>query len=131
MRRFVLGLMVAIIGGAGGLHLLLLQVIAWSGMFVSNIGEHDLAEAVDRTFNGEYPCELCERVQEAVEGSRERDDEAPAGRGGDEFRIHLLEVGRVCVVHPGGDRSPWLSPAMDADIRPNRPAVPPPRIAFC
>jgi len=66
-------------------HLPVMQVAAWSGMLVSYSRDNSIAEAIEMTFGGERPCEMCcaiEKAQttssnqsnpEALQGSYTRD----------------------------------------------------------
>jgi hypothetical protein len=45
-----------------GLHWLALQSIAWTTMLVENARQVPLSEAVERTFDGSHPCDLCHAV---------------------------------------------------------------------
>ncbi len=41
------------------------QGIAWARMLVSYAGETSLMQAVEMTFDGEHPCELCQMARKA------------------------------------------------------------------
>jgi hypothetical protein len=47
-----------------GLHLALLQTVAWTGMLISYSRDGSFAEAVVKTFDGEHPCPLCKVIRE-------------------------------------------------------------------
>lgn len=47
-----------------GGHLVLLQTIAWGSMIFSYSDKAPFSEAVEKTFDGEHPCELCKLVKE-------------------------------------------------------------------
>lgn len=47
-----------------GGHLVLLQTIAWTQMIVAFSGDSSISEAVEKTFDGEHPCEMCKMVKE-------------------------------------------------------------------
>lgn len=42
----------------------MMQTIAWGSMLIAFSSNGSLAEAVDKTFDGEHPCELCKLVKE-------------------------------------------------------------------
>ena len=41
-----------------------LQLVAWSGMLVSRVGDEGLGGAISSTFSGERPCALCCAIRE-------------------------------------------------------------------
>ena len=58
---------------SGG-HWTVLQSVAWVGMVVSYTQADDsLATAVEKTFDGQHPCNLCEVVKDGREADREQD----------------------------------------------------------
>jgi len=59
-------------GGPQGL----MQCVAWTGMLVSYAQDGTVAEAIEKTFDGQHPCPLCLAIEKAAE---ERDSTpAPA-----------------------------------------------------
>ena len=51
----------------------MLQSVAWVGMVVSYTQTDDsLASAVEKTFDGQHPCDLCEAVKDGREADREQ-----------------------------------------------------------
>ncbi len=48
-----------------GLTWSVVQGFAWARMLVSYAGETSLLQAVEMTFNGEHPCELCQLARQA------------------------------------------------------------------
>jgi hypothetical protein len=51
---------VQLLGG----HWLALQSVAWMGMVISYAQEESLAGALEKTFSGENPCQLCHAVKQ-------------------------------------------------------------------
>lgn len=45
-----------------GMHWAVVQSAAWAGMLVSYSHDGSLMEAVNKTFDGEHPCEYCKLV---------------------------------------------------------------------
>lgn len=60
-RYLLLGTLFVSMGG----HLALLQTYAWTSMLVEYSGSSSVSEAVDKTFDGEHPCELCKVVEKS------------------------------------------------------------------
>lgn len=59
---------------AGG-HWVVLQGVAWTGMFFGSLQTASVTESLQRTFDPERPCGLCVKIQEGRQQERER---APA-----------------------------------------------------
>jgi hypothetical protein len=53
-----------------GFHWLALQSIAWTTMLVENARRVPLSEAVERTFDGSHPCDLCHAVAEGKKSQK-------------------------------------------------------------
>jgi len=48
-----------------GGHWALLQSVAWAGMVIQYSKDGSFTKALEKTFDGEHPCSLCHKVQEA------------------------------------------------------------------
>ncbi|MEN9361202.1 MAG: hypothetical protein RL095_2737 [Verrucomicrobiota bacterium] len=82
-RKFLARLLLAAsILHAGGFDLMLLQGFAWAKMTVEYSRDHGLQEGLERTFDGEHPCELCcaIRKQEAERQAAALPDLGPKKR---------------------------------------------------
>lgn len=55
-----------------GGHLALLQTYAWTSMLVEYSGSSSVSEAMDKTFDGEHPCELCKVVEKSKHEDKEQ-----------------------------------------------------------
>ena len=58
---------------AGG-HWLVLQTVAWAQMLRDYSQSAPIAEAIERTFSGAYPCTMCIRITE----EQQKEGKAPA-----------------------------------------------------
>ncbi len=77
-----------------GMHWTVLQGIAWTQMLISYASEGTLAEAVEKTFDGEHPCPLCKKVQEGQQ--QHEDDSTPvAAKSLKKFEAVLVAQTRV------------------------------------
>jgi hypothetical protein len=56
-----------------GGHLGVLQVVAWAQMIRTYSEERGLVEGVKDTFDGEHPCNLCNRIAEEKQSRQEKD----------------------------------------------------------
>lgn len=66
-------LLVACLHLIGG-HWLALQTVAWVGMFVDNQRTQTITEALENTFDGQHPCDLCVVVEK---GQQDEGDQVP------------------------------------------------------
>ncbi len=58
---------------AGG-HWAVLQTVAWAGMIREYSKDAPLAQAIDKTFDGRYPCAMCKKIAEG----QKKESKAPA-----------------------------------------------------
>lgn len=67
---------------AVGLHLVLLQCVAWMGMVVMYTQQEDsLLDGLSMTFDGNHPCAMCHVIQaEQDKGSGEKNPTAPVSQ---------------------------------------------------
>jgi hypothetical protein len=63
----------AFLSFAGG-HWALLQTIAWGQMLRDYSKNMPIAEAIERTFSGAYPCTMCKKIAE----EQQKEEKAPA-----------------------------------------------------
>jgi len=108
-----------------------MQCVAWAGMVVSYSQESTVAEAVEKTFDGEHPCPLCLAIREAEkEGNPALPERVPAGREPVKLCKDMLppELIRTWPELSCGEREP-VPPGADATgLRRNTPPpFPPPR----
>ena len=54
-----------------GLHWVVLQSVAWVGMFVDYSADYSIAEAIDRTFDAENKCDLCKMVADGTQSGED------------------------------------------------------------
>lgn len=125
LRRAIHILMVLIVVVSGGLHLGLLQVVAWGGMLATNVGDYEVGEALTRTFDGEHPCGLCELVDAAADANDTEPYEQ--GRPVKTLRLLFVRAEGVVVVAPTAERAGIEISEARAPARPHLPEVPPPR----
>jgi hypothetical protein len=108
-----------------GMHWAVLQGVAWTGMFLANLNQGTVTEAVEKTFDGEHPCRLCLTVKEGQK--QDKDDSKPlAAKSLKKFEAVLVAETRL-VAPPAQIRSfPWLVSRFEG--RSERPSMPPPRV---
>lgn len=106
-----------------GLHWVLLQSVAWTGMFVSFAQETTLSEAFSKTFDGKNPCRICKLVRDGQQSEKARESVLPL------VKIESLPSSAAFVLLPPAPLS--LLPDTDeaASPRAESPPLPPPRAA--
>lgn len=103
MRRFAqICCLLAAFAVAGG-HWAVLQSVAWFGMLADYSAQYGLVAGAARTFDGQHPCSLCDKVNE--------------GRKKEERQIPLLKLEKS-----------GLAAAPAVSVPPARPAASVPRI---
>ena len=104
-----------------GLHWMALQSLAWTTMLVSNARHSSLTEAVEKTFDGAHPCDLCHAVATGNKAEKKS-----------EIVPQVAKLDLVCPVRP----QTWHPPAAPYAYPPPRfqiverseaPPAPPPR----
>ena len=63
MVRWVQAVAVVLLTISLGLHWAVLQTAAWAGMLVTYSQDASWQTAVDKTFDGQHPCQLCRLVK--------------------------------------------------------------------
>jgi hypothetical protein len=90
---------------AGG-HWAVLQTIAWAKMLRDYSRSDSIAVAVKKTFGGEYPCDLCLRVEEG----RQKEEKAPATVKLDKKAEVFFVAARAAVKEPACHPFSYLVP---------------------
>lgn len=110
-----------------GLHLALLQSVAWSLMFAGFMRSGDsIPAALGKTFDGQHPCRLCVWVRSKASDSAK--DSSPSHAAPNLPKLELVTP---------ADALAWAAPALPHTTiaaapmfwapRPHAPPVPPPR----
>jgi hypothetical protein len=103
------------------------QVVAWAKMLHDYSQTMPAAEALQRTFDGSKPCELCRISQKAQEAAREQLPRDAALGGGME-KLLLISESAPAVVLAAPDFA-WPGAAVAAGLtRTEAVPVPPPRV---
>lgn len=106
-----------------GLHWVLLQGVAWTGMFVSFAQQTTLREAFTKTFDGKNPCRICKLVREGQQSEKAKESILPL------VKIESLPCAAVFVLTPPAPLSVPPAPDQAASLRAESPPSPPPRAA--
>ncbi len=123
MTRIAKWLVVAALALTLGLHWAALQSAAWVGMAVAFAQQDSLGIALNKTFDGQHPCQLCKFVEAGKKSVPQ-----------DEFNKLSLKLDGLCAPAAWALTSPqistdaFLAPVFLA-ARPLAPPVPPPLAA--
>ncbi|MBE2286204.1 MAG: hypothetical protein IAE77_22300 [Prosthecobacter sp.] len=106
-----------------GMHWALLQGIAWTGMLISFAAEGTVIEAVEKTFNGQNACALCQKVKQG----QASDDEQPQQNGQAVKKIDAVLVQTSKLVAPAAGMMFFVHVHEEQVRRSEEPEMPPPR----
>ncbi len=122
--RFGQVLMLLALFLASGGHWLVLQSVAWAGMLVTYSQESGIEEAVTKTFDGNYPCDLCKDIDQAKK--TEKKEKIALS----EIKAIFVEVVVEKLSLPGSEPMLAQSTAVPSwEQRSYQPPAPPPRLA--
>jgi hypothetical protein len=114
---------VALLNFAGA-HWVVLQSIAWGGMLAKQARHSRLAEAVQKTFDGAHPCNLCKGISLAQE--KEKKPPVPV-----EFsKLPFLQTSGGIAVAVSHFSVALIETTAPIPLRSLRPDYPPPRAAL-
>ncbi|MGB0581856.1 MAG: hypothetical protein ACPGVU_19350 [Limisphaerales bacterium] len=63
MKRISQSILILLVALFIGLHWMVLQSVAWAGMFVDYAADHSLEVAIAKTFDSSNQCEICKIVE--------------------------------------------------------------------
>ena len=106
-----------------GLHWVLLQSVAWTGMFVTFAQQTTLSDAFAKTFDGKNPCRICKLVREGQQSDKARESILPL------VKIESSPCATAFVLLPPAPLSPLPASDEAASPRAESPPLPPPRAA--
>ncbi len=115
--------LVALVCLSLGMHWALLQGIAWTGMLVSFVSEGTMIEAVEKTFDGQHGCALCQKVKEG----RDSDQQQPQQAGQSLKKMDAVLVEITKLIAPAGENISFVMIRATMAQRNERPEMPPPR----
>lgn len=106
-----------------GLHWAVIQGIAWTGMLVSFAKEGTMIEAVQKTFDGQHGCPLCQTVKEG----RDSDQNQPQQTGQAMKKLDAVLVTLTALITPAAEEISFVMIRACSVKRGERPKTPPPR----
>ncbi len=115
-------LIVAMFAACGG-HWLVLQSVAWSGMIVEYSRTAGLVVGVEKTFDGQHPCDFCKVIQKSRHSEQTRDAQLIASK------FEWFYAAEPALLMPPVKSLKHFVSDRFHDPRMEPPAVPPPRVA--
>ena len=118
------GILIAVaLAGSLGLPWAFLQTLAWAGMFVGNLTTSSVSAALQRTFDGEHPCALCQAIAAGKKSGKKSDKLLPLKK------LEGLTQAVAMVVYPPGSFSQAEAKEVIPELLTPAPPTPPPRAA--
>jgi hypothetical protein len=108
-----------------GAHWMVLQVTAWTGMLVARAPQSGVVVAVETTFDGQHPCNLCVAVTEGQKDERQKQPAAPALGKVVELKVVAFERCEAPVQIVSGEME-WSELSEFSPRRADVPPTPPP-----
>lgn len=109
-----------------------LQLVAWSQMLSDRIPEQGIEAAIDSTFNGKSPCELCLAAQEVHVSQQESEPEHRNSLKLGIDKLSRYQLAKVkAPISPSGMRTQWNPRFFCTPSTPSfQVPTPPPRAFF-
>jgi len=113
-------LLLALISACGG-HWVVLQSVAWTNMLWENAKSSAVTVAIEKTFDGQHPCDLCKAIAQGKKSEKKPDISQVTAK----FEF-FYEIGTIIFANP-----PLLTnlriPSFAGFMRLEPPPVPPPK----
>lgn len=106
-----------------GMHWALLQGIAWTGMLISFARDGAVMEAVQKTFDGQHGCALCQKVKQG----RDSNDSQPQQAGQSLKKVDAVLVKIIHLIAPAAEKMSFVMTHETLAQRNELPETPPPR----
>ncbi|HEY2328428.1 MAG TPA: hypothetical protein VGI63_01270 [Verrucomicrobiae bacterium] len=107
-----------------GAHWAALQTVAWTTMFAANMSCDSFTQAVSKTFDGEHPCCLCKAIAAAKKSGKKSEAVSSALK----MEFPLLKENWVLIAPRLFEEFSTVNTF--AELRPQKPLLPPPRNCF-
>lgn len=118
-RYVLLAAMFCAIGG----HWVVLQTVAWGGMMMQYSRTSGLTMAVEKTFDGQHPCDMCKTIAKTRQNEKKQEARVIVTKL-DVFHQPAVKWFAPVVT----ERVEWIVDAASV-LRAEVPSVPPPRRA--
>jgi hypothetical protein len=105
-----------------GLHWCALQSVAWVGMLINYSRSGSVASAIEKTFDGQHPCPLCQAISKGEQSGKKQDYQLSG-------KIDMDYVKPAGALIPPVRDFAWPAMAGAGSGYSPEPSVPPPRAA--
>ena len=122
LLRFSRWLLIAALFLAIGGHWAVLQTVAWASMIVDYSREGALTEAMQKTFDGRHPCQICTEIQKNRQSEKKQESLLLAKK------VELFDQHIAKIVFPSDDSISLAISDSFSSARFLAPPVPPPRL---
>jgi hypothetical protein len=122
LLRFSRWLLIAALFVAIGGHWAVLQTFAWATMIVDYSRSGALTEAVQKTFDGRHPCQICTEIQKSRQSDKKQESLLLSKK------VELFDQHVAKIVFASGDSAPQPISDFFSSARSQAPPVPPPRV---
>jgi hypothetical protein len=107
--------------GATGAHWAVLQSVAWASMLASNARTESLPTALENTFDGKHPCNLCKQIARGHQSEPKQDVRTEART------LEFVNAPAVFFIAAPAEFELLPAVQLAAALMPHSPPVPPPR----
>jgi len=118
-RWLLVGALFLAIGG----HWAVLQTVAWATMIVDYSRTSALTEAVEKTFDGKHPCEICTVIQKSRQSEKKHDALQIVKK------VELFDQKVASLLFPVAEARTLAICDQHSEARSEAPSLPPPRVA--
>jgi hypothetical protein len=105
-----------------GLHWVILQSVAWTGMIIVYSQTAPLLDAVEKTFDGKHPCKICKVVDEGKKAEKKQSSRKLASK------LDFFCNPELLAVAPPAPFSLPIAELKHSVTRTDAPPGPPPRL---
>jgi hypothetical protein len=123
LLRFSRWLLIAALFLAIGGHWAVLQTVAWATMIVDYSRDGALTEAVQKTFDGRHPCQICTEIQKSRQSEKKHEALQLLKK------IELFDQHNAGFIFPSAISLSLTISNSFSEARSYAPSVPPPRVA--
>jgi len=113
-----------------GLHWSALQVVGWVSMAVEFSRTSTVPTALEMTFDGKHPCELCKLVQDHGMRSESEKQNPPESKSDIKLLAATIWENPLRWLAPSFLISAFPNESRQVSLDNERPPVPPPRVVF-
>lgn len=120
MKRISQSILVLLMALSIGLHWVVLQSVAWAGMFVDYAADHSFGVAIEKTFDVRNKCEMCKIVEQ---GTQEESEQLLKP-----LKLDVFSDAAITTIYPPASLTFAMLDHQQEIQRTDAQALPPPRL---